>query len=228
MNRLDDALAAYETVIREHPQNVVAKNGRAEVLRDLNRLDDALAAYDTATREHPQNIVAKYGRANLLGRLGRFKEALELLPKTTPKSQQDWIGFNTRGKIFLQMGNLSEAASIFETGTKALLPRRIAAYFQTAYAFCHLQSNTPQKAIEIMKVSADMRLKRAQRVIRSHALGALGKTEECRLELEPLRVLPSPRIVVTIFEIDARYVRNNPQRTETWLFQQEQELVLTA
>ncbi|NUM73338.1 hypothetical protein HUU40_03150, partial [candidate division KSB1 bacterium] len=48
-----DALAAYDATIAQFPTNVVAQNGRAEVLKELNRFEDALAAYDATIAQFP-------------------------------------------------------------------------------------------------------------------------------------------------------------------------------
>jgi tetratricopeptide (TPR) repeat protein len=77
LGRLDEALEAYETIINERPEEVIARTGRAEVLKALGRLDEALESYETIINDRPENIVAKSGRAEVLKALGRLDEALE-------------------------------------------------------------------------------------------------------------------------------------------------------
>jgi serine/threonine protein kinase len=75
MGRLREALAAYDYLIREHPENAVAKIGRAEVLRQTGRREEALAAYESVLREHPENVVAKIGRAETLREMGQTERS---------------------------------------------------------------------------------------------------------------------------------------------------------
>ncbi|MGI0014716.1 MAG: hypothetical protein ACREBU_14935, partial [Nitrososphaera sp.] len=53
MGRFDDALHAYKTSLMWR-DDVLAKNGRADLLKTMNRLQEALEAYEAITREHPE------------------------------------------------------------------------------------------------------------------------------------------------------------------------------
>ena len=59
-----------------HGEDVVARTGRAEVLKSLGRLDEALTDYTATVRDFPENVVARNGRAEVLKSLGRLDEAL--------------------------------------------------------------------------------------------------------------------------------------------------------
>jgi tetratricopeptide (TPR) repeat protein len=76
MNRLPEALAAYEEIIRQHPNEVIPKNGHAEVLKAMDRLPEALTAYEEIIRQHPNEVVTKNGRAEVLKAMNRLPEAL--------------------------------------------------------------------------------------------------------------------------------------------------------
>ena len=69
-------LLLFDEVIREHPENVFAKTGRAEVLKSQGEFEAALAAYEQIIREHPENVVAKAGRAEVLKAQGELEVAL--------------------------------------------------------------------------------------------------------------------------------------------------------
>jgi len=224
LNWPDEALAAYEQTIELHKDDTVARCGRAEVLRDLNRFDEALAAYDETIELHKDDTVARNGRADLLGRLGRFSEAFESLP-IAPHSRADWRGYHLRGMLHLQQGEAGAAREIFRKGLEAILPRKEKAYFQTAFAFACLLDNRPEQALENLKASGDKRLRIAQEVLRSHTLGALGRMEECAATLQPLRVLVVPQVHVVVEEIDFRFLQHAPRHSETWLYQEEAELL---
>ncbi|MGL6076630.1 MAG: hypothetical protein ACRC8S_20945, partial [Fimbriiglobus sp.] len=65
----DEAMQAYESAegySKDLDTEVVARNGRAEVLKSMERYEDALKLYEQIGRDHPTNVVAKNGRAEVL------------------------------------------------------------------------------------------------------------------------------------------------------------------
>ena len=57
------------------PHDVVARAGRAEVLKVLGELDEARTAYEAVIADFPRNVVARNGRAEVLKALGELDEA---------------------------------------------------------------------------------------------------------------------------------------------------------
>ncbi|MGO9852595.1 MAG: tetratricopeptide repeat protein [Steroidobacteraceae bacterium] len=76
---LDQALASYDAVIAEAPDNPVAWLGRARALLALGRTGDALAAADRALQRPQTSADAWFVRATALQLLGRPSEALVAL-----------------------------------------------------------------------------------------------------------------------------------------------------
>jgi tetratricopeptide (TPR) repeat protein len=74
--RFDEALAAYETAIKEFPENEVARNGYAEILKTKGRFDEALAVYEETINDFPEDAFARNGYAETLKAQGRFDDAL--------------------------------------------------------------------------------------------------------------------------------------------------------
>ncbi|MDA0808230.1 MAG: tetratricopeptide repeat protein, partial [Planctomycetota bacterium] len=58
LGNLQHAIEAYDHAL-EYGGDVVAQNGRAEVLKAQGKLDLALEAYDIVTTQHPENVVAQ-------------------------------------------------------------------------------------------------------------------------------------------------------------------------
>ncbi len=73
---INEALKAYDQVIKQFPENVVARAGRAETLRSLGKYSEALTAYEQVIEQFPGDVVARNGRAETLRALGRHAEAL--------------------------------------------------------------------------------------------------------------------------------------------------------
>jgi tetratricopeptide (TPR) repeat protein len=114
MNRLPDALMAYDAVIVEHPENVVARNGRAEVLKTMNRLTDALAAYDAVIAEHPGDMVARRGRAELLKTMNGLPDALAAYDAVISKHPEDVVARAGRAEVLKTMNRLPDALAAYE------------------------------------------------------------------------------------------------------------------
>lgn len=76
LNRIDEALAAFERAIALKPDYAEAHNNRALVLLDLMRFDEALAGFDTTITLKPDNAMAHNNRGAALQDLGRLDEAL--------------------------------------------------------------------------------------------------------------------------------------------------------
>ena len=119
MNRLDEALAAYDEAIRDFPEDVVARNGRAETFRAMNRLDEALAAYDQAIRDFPADIFARSGRAETLRAMNRLDEALAAYNEAIRAFPGDVVARNGRAETLRAMNRLDEALDAYNEAIRA-------------------------------------------------------------------------------------------------------------
>ncbi len=109
-----EALEIYEQLIHERPENAVAKNGCAEVLRDLNHLPEALAAYERTMAEHPEDAVAKNGRAEVLRDLNRLPEALAAYEQTMAEHPENAVAKNGCAEVLRDLNRLPEALAAYE------------------------------------------------------------------------------------------------------------------
>jgi tetratricopeptide (TPR) repeat protein len=114
LNRLPDALAAYDAIISEHPESVAAKNGRAEVLKALNHLPDALAAYDAIISEYPEDIFAKSGRAEVLKALNRLPDALAAYDAIISEHPESVVAKNGRAEVLKALNRLPDALAAYD------------------------------------------------------------------------------------------------------------------
>ncbi|NVL91378.1 MAG: tetratricopeptide repeat protein, partial [Desulfobacterales bacterium] len=106
--------AAYDKVIAEHPYDIVAKNGRAEVLKALNRLDEALDAYDKIIDEYSYEIIPKAGRAEVLKTLNRLDEALDAYDKIIAEHPYDVIAKHGRAEVLKALNRLDKALAAYD------------------------------------------------------------------------------------------------------------------
>jgi tetratricopeptide (TPR) repeat protein len=114
LGRLSEALAAYDAVSAEHPEDVVAKTGRAEVLKALGRLSEALAAYDAVSAEHPENVVARRGRAEVLKAFGKLDDALAAYDAVIAEHPEDVVARRGRAEVLKALGKLDDALAAYD------------------------------------------------------------------------------------------------------------------
>jgi tetratricopeptide (TPR) repeat protein len=94
---------------------VVARTGRAEVLKALGRLDEALQEYDSAGRDFPHDVVARTGRAEVLKALGRLDEALQEYDSAVRDFPQNVVARTGRAEVLKALGRLDEALQEYDS-----------------------------------------------------------------------------------------------------------------
>ena len=78
LNRLPEALTAYQSTMRDHPDNVVSRNGCACVLALFARLDEALAMLPDVLPVTREGWIGYHIRGMILLRQNRFKVAVQV------------------------------------------------------------------------------------------------------------------------------------------------------
>ncbi len=112
--RLDEALASYDEIVAEFPENLVARGGRAEVLKELGRLEQALDSYDAIIAEYPENVIARSGRAGVLRLLGRFDDALASYDAIIAEYPKNAVARGGRAEVLKELWRLDEALTSYD------------------------------------------------------------------------------------------------------------------
>src|SRR5260221_3682373 len=129
LQHFEEALAAYEQVAREYPDEVFMAFDIGNMLGRLGRKEDALAAYDRYLSRYPEDGDAWYNKAVFLKQLDRDEEALHCLDQalradeadeeTDPQDRADvWY---QRAVVLRKLGRLEEAKQAFDQA-EALAP----------------------------------------------------------------------------------------------------------
>lgn len=74
--KYEDALQNYEASIREHPDFIHAKRGRARTLMQLGRDREALEAFNEVLEQDPGSAVSFANRGILQDRMGLYPQAI--------------------------------------------------------------------------------------------------------------------------------------------------------
>jgi tetratricopeptide (TPR) repeat protein len=227
MGRLEEALQDYDATVREFPEDVVARHGRAEVLKGMGRLEEALQEYEGIRARFPSDKYSQVGMAAVLVLLGRYDEALRLVAVETPRTLGDWIGLHIRGTVSLKKGDLVAAIQIFERGLHESPWHVTWGHFRRALAVARLRRSEFSAAVEAL---GDEHAPVSE-VLRGHAFGGLGQTEAAKAALDRAKGYALPVLVEVRGELILRYVareRKTSTRSDDWLFERECELVLAA
>jgi tetratricopeptide (TPR) repeat protein len=110
---LGRALDAYAATVRDFPENVVARNGKAEVLKAMGRLPEALDVYAATVRDFPEDVVARTGKAEVLKAMGRLPEVLDVYAATVRDFPEDVVARTGEAEVLKAMGRLPEALEAY-------------------------------------------------------------------------------------------------------------------
>jgi tetratricopeptide (TPR) repeat protein len=75
LRRCEEAVRAYDVVLRLNPEAADAYHWKGEALSNLKHHEEALAAYEQAIRLDPTFSWAYYGKGSSLSNLKRYEEA---------------------------------------------------------------------------------------------------------------------------------------------------------
>ena len=108
-NALPVALAAFQ----RFPDNVVARNGLGEVLRQANRLPEAEQIYRETIQRFPDNVVARNCLGEVLRQANRLPEAEQIYRETVQRFPDDVFARTGLGEVLRQANRLPEAEQIY-------------------------------------------------------------------------------------------------------------------
>ena len=130
------------------PHDEVARNARAETLRDLGRYEEALAAFEATMERFPHNEVARNACGHLLAQLGRFSEAEALLATIAgrPRTRNEWIARHILAMARLRAGDAQGALVELDVGLQSCSFRDVRRYFESARALALLVDRRPSEA----------------------------------------------------------------------------------
>ena len=108
-NSLRDALAGYDRILAENPENVEALIKRGDILQRLHRYGDAVHSYNRALEMQPKNMDALNRRGNAFLALDRHEEALESYDRALETAPHSAVLLFNRGNVVQQLGRMDEA-----------------------------------------------------------------------------------------------------------------------
>ncbi|MBZ0284363.1 MAG: tetratricopeptide repeat protein [Anaerolineae bacterium] len=114
LNRMDEALAAYDRAIGLQNDNALAWARKGRALRLLARYEDALTCYDKALEIYPHYAFAWRGKGLVLERIGRMEQALACYEQAAQiKPNEVWNWYN-QADVLQNMNRYAEAIPLLE------------------------------------------------------------------------------------------------------------------
>jgi YaiO family outer membrane protein len=110
---LDEAVAAYTTLLEAHPEDLEVRKERARVLGWLHRHAEALEDYDRVLAVTPRDVEAALARARVLGRLDRIEEAEHALRAAVADHPDLADAHLALGVVLLRRGQIEGATAAF-------------------------------------------------------------------------------------------------------------------
>lgn len=109
LQRLDDALTCYDTVLVLQPNAINALSGRGIVLQMLNRFDEALLDYDRILAIDPHHAEALFGRANILYKVKRLDDALISYQGSLAINPDSVEALYNQGLLLVELNRIDDA-----------------------------------------------------------------------------------------------------------------------
>ena len=112
LNRHNDAIGAYQEVLRINPDNDYAWFDLGNIYSILNRYTDAIEANRQALRINPEYDGAWYNLGNNYSRINRYDEAIEAYRHALRINSEDASAWETLGLTYAFSGNRTAALEV--------------------------------------------------------------------------------------------------------------------
>ncbi len=114
--RLDDAIAVYESLLSEQPDNAAAWINLGAARRSLGRSDEAVAALQRAVAIVPNHAGAQFNLGNALVDAGGIDAACSALEAAASLAPGMADAFVSWGNVLMGSGRNDEAVAVLERG----------------------------------------------------------------------------------------------------------------
>lgn len=114
LDRLPEALDAFEHALEIAPDAAFILVGKGEVLRQMKRLDEAVTDFVSAVTLNPADVFAWSNMGKTLRQMSRFEEALSAFDSALSHDPTDLWALALRGETLFQLSRYEEALATLD------------------------------------------------------------------------------------------------------------------
>jgi protein O-GlcNAc transferase len=114
LERHEEALAIYDTILKSAPMDCDAGYNRGVMLSRLGRHEDAFETYDRVLAQRPDHAPAWFNRGNIAAMLGRFDDAIRSYERALAFAPHHLDALANRGDALKALGRHHEAIAAYE------------------------------------------------------------------------------------------------------------------
>jgi len=111
-NRMDEALAEYQTALGLDPLSSIVNTNYAVLLMELHRYPESLAQFQKVLERDPNFMPAHYKLSQLYATQGRFADAVREVRIVVPKSAVSGSDAKSYHDLILELGGTDRAAAL--------------------------------------------------------------------------------------------------------------------
>lgn len=111
--RYEEAIEAYEAVLKDESKNVTAVIGLSRALEENGQIKDAVLRLDAAVNEQPKAIDIQIRRAEVAFTQGQFEEAEKVVDQVLEADQEHLPARLLKAKLLVERGQIKEADDAF-------------------------------------------------------------------------------------------------------------------
>ena len=113
LNKHQEAFLLSLQALRRFPDNVVARNGLAEVLKAQNRLNEAKVLYRETIERFPNDVISRTGFAEVLKTQNKLDEAEAVYRETIERFPDNVISRTGFAEVLKTQNKLDEAEAVY-------------------------------------------------------------------------------------------------------------------
>ena len=183
MRLYQEAVEAYDKIVRENPNNITAILDKANVLSKLQQHQQALLSYEQALKVNPDSHLAWLGKGNALFTLRQYDKALAAFDRALKLQPKSYLTWHNRASLLRDgVKNLPEAIASYDRSL-AINPNFYHAWRDRGVALSQNQQH--QEALDSFKKALNIQPNDYKSwVARGIALSSLERNDEALASFE--------------------------------------------
>ncbi|NHJ49755.1 MAG: tetratricopeptide repeat protein [Asgard group archaeon] len=140
----DEALACYDKILDEYPDELSALYGKGMIYYEFNDFSDALKCFDKVLAIDPNDVNSLYAKGSVLRIIGQPSEAMVAIDKVIELESKFAIAYLAKGYILMDLKKYDEALTSFSKVEEMGREQSVLA----GKGYCYLMLGKEKEAID--------------------------------------------------------------------------------